>query len=782
MVQNSNHRLAFFCVPLLAGVLTSCVLFALTAVAETPPEASPNRLIHSASPYLLQHAHNPVDWYPWGEEAIAKAKKENKPIFISVGYSTCYWCHVAERTIYSNPAIAALMNRWFVNIKVDREERPDLDQTYMLARQLLTGSGGWPNNVFLTPDLQPFFAGSYFPPEDREGVNGFPTILKLIHNDWQKNPEMILELGGQVQVALGKIHGASSKPPSVLKIMPADWLARARDQVLTQRDKVYGGLDGGGGTKFPQPPVIELLLADYRLNGTAESLQAAAEMLDAMTFGGIHDHLGGGMHRYSTERTWSVPHFEKMLYDNAQLIGLYADYYAITRRPLARDIGVDLASYLARHLTAPDGGFYTAEDADIEGKEGETFLWTQAEIADALGPDTDRFFVLYELTSLPSDANGPGVLRIRRDQTATGGEAGVAAQIAELAPLRAKLLDIRDRRPQPARDDKIVVALNGLAIAGLARAGKIFDEPQWIASAQRAGEFLWKRAFDENTGRLYHHLFQGKAYGEGFLDDYAMLGLGYLALGEATGEPVWTMRAQTLASTLVTRFIKPDGRVVTSTADTNLIQPAIDLDDHEMPSGTSATYALLAQLGRSDERLGEAATKILARMADRVAAAPVGWASLTAYAALYGQPAAAKPQTVLDSAAHVKATAQVRSRAGHDDIIVTLAIDPSYHVNANPASTDYLIPTSVMVPAVPDAKITYPTGQVFRPNFSPEGISVYQGSVEINIALPEGRRATAVHGPLHVEVQACTTQFCLPPATLDLNVHRECALHSRGNA
>ena len=404
-------------VPLLAGAAVACALFAAPVFAETPPEAHTNRLINSASPYLLQHAHNPVDWYPWGEEAIGKARKENKLIFLSIGFSTCYWCHVAERTIYSDPAIAALINQWFVNIKVDREERPDLDQTFMLARQALTGSGGWPNNLFLTPDLKPFFAGSYFPPEDQGDTNGFPTILKLIHDDWQQSPAKIKEIGDQVQAALGRANDTGGKPTSVLKMMPADWLATARDQFLGQRDKVYGGLDGGGGTKFPQAPVLNLLLTDYRLNGTAESLQAVAETLNAMAFGGIHDHLGGGMHRYSTEPTWSVPHFEKMLYDNAQLIGLYADDYAITRQPLARDMAVDLAGYLARRMTAPEGGFYTAEDADIEGKEGETYLWTRAEIADVLGSaDADRFFGLYELTPLPNEPNGPGVLRIRKDR------------------------------------------------------------------------------------------------------------------------------------------------------------------------------------------------------------------------------------------------------------------------------------------------------------------------------------------------------------------------------
>jgi uncharacterized protein YyaL (SSP411 family) len=661
------------------------------------------------------------------------------------------------------------MNRWFVNIKVDREERPDLDQTYMLARQLLAGAGGWPNNVFLTPDLKPFFAGSYFPPEDQEDANGFPTILKLIHEDWENNPEKIRKVGDQVQTALKRTHD-TGKSASGLKIVPGEWLAIARDQILSQRDKVNGGLDGGGGTKFPQAPVINLLLTDHRLNGTDESLRAAAEMFDAMAFGGIHDHLGSGMHRYSTEPTWSLPHFEKMLYDNAQLIGLYADYYAITRQPLARDMAADLAGYLMRRMTSPDGGFYTAEDADIEGKEGETYLWTRTEIAEVLGSaEADRFFALYELTPLANEPSGRGVLRIRLDQTGSEeSRAKLPQRMAQMAPLRAKLLEIRHQRPQPARDDKVIVAFNGLAITALARAGTTFAEPQWIASATRAGEFLWRKAFDERSASLHHHLFHDKAVGEGFLNDYAMLGLGFLALNEATGERVWISRAQAVASAIMARFIKPDGLIVTAAADPHVALPLIDLYDHEMPSGTAAAYALLAKLDRADARYAKAATKLLARMADRVQSDPAAWTSLTANAAIYGQSAKAKPGAALDSAAHVKATAQGRSHSDHDEILVTLSIDPSYHVNANPASADYLIPTAVTVPSAPEAKITYPAGQVFKPKFSPEGISVYEGSVAIRAELPKGKLAIAAREPLQIDVQACTDQICLPSATLSV--------------
>jgi uncharacterized protein YyaL (SSP411 family) len=395
-------------------------------------------------------------------------------------------------------------------------------------------------------------------------------------------------------------------------------------------------------------------------------------------------------------------------------------------------------------------------------------LWTRTEITDVLGSaDADRFFGLYDLTPLPNEPNGPGVLRIRRDLIASEeSRANLHDRVAELAPLRSRLLEVRDQRRQPARDDKIVVALNGLAIAGLARAGKILGEPQWIASASRAGEFLWQHAFDEKSARLRHHLFQGEAAGEGFLDDYAMLGLAYLALGEATGEPTWVSRAEALASAILTRFVKPNGLVMFSMADASLVTPAIDLDDHDMPSGTSAAYALLAQLGKTDARYAEAATRMLARMTDEIQSAPAAWASLTAYAALYEQTGEAETEVALDRAAHVKAAAQGAPYADHDEILVTLTIDPDYHLNANPASIDYLIPTVVTVLSAPDAKITYPVGHVFKPKFSPEGISVYEGSVAIRADLPKGSLASATREPLRVEAQACTAQLCLPPATL----------------
>ncbi len=332
-VEAIRRILARNCVGLIMSGLIAWSHASPTLADAAVPYKYTNKLIDSNDPYLLLHAHNPVDWYPWGPEAFAKARKENKPIFISIGYSTCYWCHVAERTIYSNPDIAKLMNQWFINVKVDSEQRPDLDRIYMLARQIMTGQGGWPNNLFLTPDLKPFYAGSYFPPKDdpRAGP-GFPTILASINQGWTSDRAQVLSVAENVMTAMRRVQSAMTTNVSA-PIDPGAWMAKARDSLLPHFDPQYGGLGDRSRTKFPNTPRLALLLSDYQINRTPGSLSAVLGTLDAIAFGGIHDHLAGGFHRYSTEATWSVPHFEKMLYDNAQLLRLYTAAFQITGKP-----------------------------------------------------------------------------------------------------------------------------------------------------------------------------------------------------------------------------------------------------------------------------------------------------------------------------------------------------------------------------------------------------------------------------------------------------------------
>jgi len=367
--------------------LLLALLSGATSAAQPPASAYPytNRLIHSLDPYLLLHAHNPVDWYPWGAEALAKAKKENKPIFLSIGYSTCYWCHVAERTIYSNPRIAQLMNQWFVNVKVDREQRPDIDQLYMSARQIMTGNGSWPNNLFLTPDLKPFYAGSYFPPADEPAKGpGFPTVLRMLHESWLKERPKVDSVAQEVFTDLRQANQRAMNDAAA-KIDPGSWLADARDTLLQMMDHRHGGIADSGGTRFPRSPELGLLLTDYQANHDEAALSALTETLDAIAYGGIHDHLAGGFHRYSTEPTWSIPHFEKMLSDNAQLLGLYTRSFQLTGNPLYRAQALATAHYLESDMMAVGGGFYGAQDAEVNGVEGASYLWTRNQIASVLG-------------------------------------------------------------------------------------------------------------------------------------------------------------------------------------------------------------------------------------------------------------------------------------------------------------------------------------------------------------------------------------------------------------
>ena len=754
------------------GVATLCGAWPVSPVrAQASAPAHTNRLIDSANPYLLQHAHNPVDWYPWGAEAIARAKAENKPIFLSIGYSTCYWCHVAQRTVYSDPVIAALMNAWFINIKVDREERPDIDQSYMAARHILSGNGGWPNNLFLTPDLEPISASGHVPAEDQDGRPGFGRVLRLIHERWEADPQQLTAIAKKVHAALSAQRQVDATRMSAARPYPVKWLADARTQLLRRHDSLAGGFYSPDGSKFPLCPALDLLLTDYRERGSADSLQTTAGALAAIALGGIHDHLGGGVHRYTTEATWSLPHFEKMLYDNAQLLVLYAEHYGISRQPLAAAMAGDIAQYLISRMMSPDGGFYTAEDAEAEGKEGETYLWTRAQIRGLLGAaEAERFFALYELTPWPGDGAGRGVLRVRFDRSGTLRDQ-VAAQreAAALAPLRANLLSARDRRRQPERDEKIIVSLNGLAIAGFARAGRILANEAWITLAERTGGLIWRQAFDTRTGRLSRYIFRGTAHGEALLEDHALLGLGYLALFDATGDGTWVDRARTLANIIVERFLASDGMVIT-TSDDRLLLPALDVGDQYAPSGTSAAFALLARLGSFEDRLAQAATTILERMASLIEAAPDRWASLVARAAF--APGAPPPLSdSLDSAARVTATAFRERRGDHDAVVITLTIDPGYHINANPASFDYLVPTTIDV-AAPGTEVVYPQPKKFKPKFVADAIDVYEGSVVATIDFPKGTSSAEFVGAVAVEFQACNVQTCLLPAKVSLPLGR----------
>ncbi len=727
-----------------------------------------NRLIESRDPYLLLHAHNPVDWYPWGPGALQAAKRENKPIFVSIGYSTCYWCHVAEREIYSNPHIAKLMNQWFINVKVDREQRPDIDRVYMLATQIMTGTGGWPNNVFLTPDLKPFYAGSYFPPQDRaDGRPGFPRILRTLHDAWINDPGKVAAVSSRVYQALRQAEQDATQAGAT-PLAPRQWLDQAVREAAGRFDELQAGF-GDRVSKFPQSPLLSMLLAAGARDQDARALGMATQTLEAMAEGGVMDQLGGGFHRYSTEPSWSVPHFEKMLYDNAQLLGIYGRAYAETKKPLFDWVARRTAAYLTRDMMAAGGGFYSAQDAEADGAEGATYVWTRAQIEAALGvADAARFLTLYSLTPMPPALSGHkqaegGVLRLDRDHAETLAQKGhLVSAIEALRPLREKLLAARNKRPQPARDEKIVTAADALAIIGFADAGDALRDPALTKVALRTADWVWRHAFDPASATLKHQFFHGYAVDDGFLDDYALLGQAFLTLHRRTGEAQWLARARRLADSMLERFARRDGHLV-ATWDAGLpVAPPAE-GDSAQPSGRSSAIALLLELATAtgDKRYVAAARRALAPLAAQVAAAPLEWGALLVP---LNRSILAEAPSLPDSADHVHARGQIAPGQQGAELEVTVEVDPGYHINANPASDPDLIPTRLSLSGQPDVKVDYPAAQIFKPPFAPEGIAVYQGRITLRAGL-----AQPLAGPPPVaklRVQACNDQVCLAPATI----------------
>ena len=763
--------------------------FPSAACAEERPASTKtqhtNRLIDSNDPYLLLHAHNPVDWYPWGPEALEKAKREHKPIFLSVGYSTCYWCHVAEETIYSKQEFADLMNAWFVNIKVDREQRPDIDRLYMAATRSMTGRGGWPNNVFLTPDLKPFFAGSYFAPyDDAFGRPGFDSIIRSIHASWEQDPKQVVETADKIMATLRDQHAAPATAGEPLDSRAL--LDRALAVWGKRADGEHGGFGATNGPRFPQQPVLSLLMADPRTN----QIDALAHALDAMAMGGLYDHLGGGFHRYAVEPTWSIPHFEKMLGDNAQLLTIYAQAFMLTGEPRYRVVATEVADYLTRRMMAPEGGFYTAEDAAVNGKEGLSYVWTRKQIVAVLGDGAAaRFFGAYELTPMPDKEslnsgeqllNGdiPGVLRRRipiRGTQQSVGAPNAQRPLADYTRWRMQLLEARNRRRQPARDEKLVVALNGLAIQAFAYAGEWLERPQYIETARRSAEHMWGHAYIQNGG-LRHEIFRGRAQIDAFADDYALFGLGMLGLHEATGNDIWLQRASRLADDLLTNFRRTDGSLAATTAEQDLPMSPPEDGDNIYPSGSSAAVDLLLRLARSTgkTRYFDAARGIVASLAARLEDTPESWPSLLlALDENNFVPSARATTRPLATQAVVRVSAVAKAGTVREEVVVTLQIEHGYHVNANPATFDYLIATSVAFDALTPTQVLYPDATLFKPAFAPAGLKVYEGNVALKAWFPKGTFATRRDTSAVVSVQACNSEICLPPAKLKVPITRD---------
>jgi len=561
-------------------------------------------------------------------------------------------------------------------------------------------------------------------------------------------------------------------------------LERGRDALLANADLELGGFrPGPSGEKFPRVPALGVLLARARDTADARALDALTKTLDAMAAGGVYDQLGGGFHRYSTQPDWSVPHFEKMLYDNAQLLELYGKAYELTGRRLYRRVAEQTAEFLVRDMTSERGGFFTALDAEVDGREGASYLWTPQGIDRVLGrEDAAAFLDVYALARMPPNADeAGGVLRIRSDLAgASPSGAALVDRLAALDAARRRLFAAREQRPQPLRDEKIILALNGLTIQAFARSGKTLQNAHYLALAKRAAERLWRLAFDADSGLLKHEIFHGHAQTFGFLDDYALFGSGLLALYESNGGLRWRARAERLADALLSRFMRADGSLLTTQATRLLIAPG-EIGDNVSPSGTSATIDFLLRLSAAGDapRYAEAAARIVNRLSTRIENAPEAWAATIVTLSLHNTDALRKfarearsvtAPAAIQTADRVRTAVVLRSTPQHDEIVVTLQIDAGYHVNANPASLDYLIPTRVDFEALMPTRVDYPRPVQFAPAFSPETLDVYEDTVHITALFRPGSVSEVETLLGALTVQACTEELCLPPSTIPLSV------------
>ncbi len=639
----------------MTSATTAFLLLAASVAAADKPA---NHLAGETSPYLLQHAHNPVDWYPWGEEAFAKAKKEGKLVFLSVGYSSCHWCHVMERESFENQEVADLLNRDFVSIKVDREERPDIDEVYITSLAAMRRPGGWPMSLFLTADGKPVFGATYLPPDDRESdggtISGLKTVLKAIKKFHDDKPKEFQDQADDVSARTTELLAGQARGAALVSL-DRDLVAGAVDAFKDQFDRTYGGFGlaarGFKGTKFPMPPSLLLLqheAARDRRGGVTPPLpdEMVRITLDHMARGGIYDHLGGGFHRYSTERAWTVPHFEKMLYDNAQLLEVYALAYQSTKDPAYERELRQTLGFVEREMTAPDGGFYSALDADADGEEGRFYVWTDKDIDAALGNKDDAalFKQVYGADGEPNFETSrilvlPESLADRAKEMKTT-EAELAAR---LAPLRRKLFDAREKRPRPFLDTKILTAWNGEMIAGQAAAGQALGDKKPIEAAARAADFLLThlRTKDGRLLRTY-----GAAPGQkpqarlnGYLDDYAYLVHGLLTLHDATGDKRWLTEARALSDVMIQYHGDKDagGFFYTANDSEKLFARAKDQYDGAQPCGNSVAARNLVRLWvkTGDEKYAKEAERTLQSLAAALKNNPGGLPALADALAMY---------------------------------------------------------------------------------------------------------------------------------------------------
>ena len=556
-----------------------------------------NRLIHETSPYLLQHAHNPVDWYPWGEEALTRAKQEQKPILLSIGYSACHWCHVMERESFENEEIAAVMNELFINIKVDREERPDLDEIYMNAVQIMTRQGGWPMTVFLTPDLKPFYGGTYYPPTDRYGRPGFPKVMSAVSEAFSDQNTQVLQQAEQITAHLAQMSNVVDPHHHELT---EELMTNAFQNYRSQFDSHHGGF--GNAPKFPPSMGLPFLLRYWHHSGNANALEMVELTLEKMARGGMYDQLGGGFHRYSTDAHWLVPHFEKMLYDNAQLVVAYFEAYQATQKPFYRDIATETLDYVLREMyDAENGGFYSTQDADSEGVEGKFFVWEPNDVEDIIGEKNAEIFCEYYDITPQGNFEGENILQVQAppDIFARKLRMDVSELETLLADGKQKLFEAREKRIKPGLDDKILTSWNGIMIRGMAMGYQLTGKSEYLEACEKSAEFVLT-VLSQDNGLLLRTHRDGKSHLNAYLEDYSYFIAGLIALYEASFEPRWLTEAERLAHIMIDQFGDDagDGFFFTGKAHETLIVQSKSAYDGATPSGASMAIHSLLRLAK----------------------------------------------------------------------------------------------------------------------------------------------------------------------------------------
>lgn len=818
------------------------LLMTASAVAMADQAATKNRLASESSPYLLLHAHNPVDWYPWGPEAFEKAKKEDKLIFLSVGYSSCYWCHVMERKVFSNEAIAKYMNEHFVNIKVDREERPDVDDVYMTSllvyNQLIKSGkgGGWPLSMFLTPDGNPIGGATYIPPTDSPNTGlGFQGIAERLTAMWQEQRDAV---DRTATLIAGEVNRMMKPGPALEQTeLAGGLLTAAVEQVRSMYDPVWGGVDFDADRpmdpRFPNVPRLEMALDVYESGGDETLLKMVEHSLLRMAHGGIRDHLGGGFHRYSTDRRWHVPHFEKMLYDQAMLLGIYTRTAALTQNAEFQAVAAEIADFVHREMTTPEGGFCSALDAETNAIEGEYYVWSKKELNQILGEDEGRIFSEVYGINAPNPFEHGYVLHLpaKLSDAARTFNLPVEQLTAELAPMKDKVLAARSKRERPLLDDKVLTSWNALMLRALAFNGKAFSRPQDIAAAEKAADFLLSNLMDDQ-GQLLRTWRQGQAKYAAYLDDYAFLVDGLLELHAATQNAKWLDHARKLAVKQNELFYDEQLQAFYFTASNHekLIARTSSAYDSVFPSANSVSVRNLLRLNALEQspELESIAVSTLTRFAPTLQKSPAAcagmaralhlWLSLSdESSAMYEQSIAARGwqlarlvdsdevvgasnpappiEPVIERSAFkpiiqadpddpfVKDDKQrpvkmkiypiydKLERGGKCLVAIELQVQDGWHINANPANPDFLVPTKIEVKSKQKVKLTrvkYPEHHKLKVDGFDQPYHVYDGKVMIYglLEIDKAEVADAATLEFHLRFQGCNSKECLPPDTI----------------